>query len=76
MGKTPFILMLCFWLLLIFGSFGLFAPAHMTGKVTLLFCALSVALAFFLILELEHPFKGLITVSSDPIEQVLKQIAH
>ena len=43
---VPFVVVLVFWLCIIFASFGLFAPRNATV------CALSVAGAIFLILEL------------------------
>ena len=36
--------------------------------------ALSVAGAIFLILELDHPFRGLIQLSSEPLRRVLAQL--
>jgi hypothetical protein len=42
-----------FWLGIIFASFGLFAPGNATAIVTLVLCALSVAGALFLVLELD-----------------------
>jgi hypothetical protein len=44
--------------------------------VALLFCALSVAAAIFLILELDRPFEGLIQLSSEPLRRVLAQLGR
>jgi hypothetical protein len=52
-------------------SFGLFAPRNATIFVTLLVSAVSVAGAIFLILELDHPFSGMIQISSGPMRSAL-----
>lgn len=75
-AKLPFVVLLCVWLVLIFLSFGLFAPSHITGQLAILSGAVSVAAAVYLILELEHPYGGWIRVSPDPILHALSQIAH
>ncbi len=64
---VPFLVLLIFWLTITFASFGLFAPRHATVLVVLFVCALSVASAVFLILEMETPFHGLLKVSADPL---------
>jgi hypothetical protein len=72
----PFLVVLVFWLTIIFVSFGLFAPANATVVFTLFVCALSVAGAIFLILELDRPFGGLIQVSSAPLRDALVQLSR
>jgi hypothetical protein len=72
----PFLVVLVFWLTIIFVSFGLFAPANATVVFTLFVCALSVAGAIFLILELDRPFGGLIQVSSAPLRDALVQLGR
>jgi hypothetical protein len=67
----PFLVVLVFWLALIFASFGLFAPTNSTVIGVLLACALSVAGAIFLILELDRPFQGLLQISSAPLTNTL-----
>lgn len=71
---VPFLVVLVFWLVLIFVSFGLFAPRNGTVISILLVCALSVASAIFLILEMDGPFTGLIHISPDPLNYALSQI--
>ena len=63
---TPFLVVLLFWLTLTFASFGLFAPRNTLVFAVLFVCALSVASAVFLILELDSPFRGVLTVSQEP----------
>ena len=60
-----------FWLSMLFISFGLFAPRNVTAIVTLLLSAVSVAGALFLILELNHPFSGLLQIPSTPLRNAL-----
>ena len=70
----PFLILLIFWVTVIFLSFGLFAPANPTVVATLLLCAVSVAGAIFLILELDRPFEGLIQISSAPMRDALNHL--
>lgn len=67
----PFLAVLVFWLMILFGSFGLFAPENTTVIAAFVVCALSVAGAVFLILELDRPFEGIMQVSSEPLRKVL-----
>jgi len=69
--STPFLVVVVFWLSTLFVSFGLFAPRNATAIITLLVAAISVAGALFLILELDHPFSGLVQISSDPLRTAL-----
>jgi hypothetical protein len=69
--SIPFLVVVVFWLGVLFVSFGLFAPRNGTAIVTLLVAAISVAGALFLILELDHPFSGLIQISSAPLRNAL-----
>jgi hypothetical protein len=68
---TPFLAVLVFWMTLIFLSFSLFARLNATVFAFLVAVALSAAGALFLILELSHPFSGLIQLSSAPLLRVL-----
>jgi hypothetical protein len=64
---VPFLIVVLFWLTISFASFGLFAPRNTTVIAFLFVCALSVAGAVFLILEMEGAFEGLIKISPDPL---------
>lgn len=70
----PFLLIVISWLTVIFASFGLFAPRNVTVIAALFVCALSVAAALFLILEMDQLFGGLIHVSSDPVRDALARL--
>jgi len=73
---VPFLSILLFWLTVTFASFGLFAPRNATAITLLLVCALSVAGAVFLVLELDGPFDGLITVSPEPMKYALAHLGQ
>jgi len=70
----PFIVVLTFWLAAIFGSLGVFAPRNGNVMVTLAICALSVASAVFLIIEMDEPFAGFIRVPATVAETALDQL--
>ena len=74
--STPFLIVLVFWLSVIFAGFGMMAPPNPTTTVVLLLCALSVAGALFLILELDRPFEGLIQIPSTPLVNALAQLGQ
>ena len=74
--SITFLVVVVFWLTLLFVSFGLFAPRNATATVTLSLAAISVAGALFLILELDHPFSGLIQISSAPLRTALSVLGR
>jgi hypothetical protein len=59
------------WLTLLFASFTLFSPINPTGSAVLAVIAMSASAAIFLILELNHPFSGLLQISSEPLRNAL-----
>jgi hypothetical protein len=74
--STPLLIVVVFWLAIIFLSFGLFTPRNATAITALMASALSVCVAIFLLLELDHPFSGLIGISSDPMRNALKHLGR
>jgi hypothetical protein len=72
--STPMLVVVIFWLTIVFVSFGLFAPANVTVVATQLLCALSIAGAIFLVLELDRPFGGMIHISSAPMQSALEHL--
>jgi Protein of unknown function (DUF4239) len=74
--STPLLVIVVFWLAILFFSFGLFGPSNSTALAALLVAALSVSGALFLILELDHPFGGIIRISSKPVLNVLNHLAR
>ena len=72
--QWPFLGILIFWLAMIFASFGLFAPRNGTVIAVLLICALSVAGALYLIVQMDQPYSGLIKLSSAPLRAALSEL--
>lgn len=72
----PFLVVLVFWLAVTFASFGLFAPSNATVMTVFFVCAVSVASAIFLVLELESPFSGLLRVSPAPLLQAYEGLGR
>jgi hypothetical protein len=72
----PLFVILVFWLTVIFFSFGLFSPRNATVIVILLVCALSAAGSLYMMQELDHPTRGLITISSAPLRNALGQLGR
>jgi len=64
---TVFLFILTAWLAVTFTSFGLFAPHNGTVVAVLTLCALSVASAMFIVLEMDRPLDGFIRVAPDPL---------
>ena len=58
----------------VFASFGLFAPQNFVSVATLTLCAVAVAGAIGMVLELEKGFGGLIHVSPQPMRQAVAQL--
>jgi len=69
-----FLVVLTFWLTVLFIQFGLLAPRNRTALSAVFICALSMAGAIFLILELNHPLEGRIKISSAPMQKTLSLI--
>jgi hypothetical protein len=66
--------MLIIWLVVLFMSFGIFAPRNFTVVVGLIMTALAVSGAILLILEMYRPLVGLIQVSDAPLRAALAQV--
>jgi len=71
---SPFLVLLIFWLTGLFISFGLFAPPNGLVLTVLLICALSVASAIFLVLEMNRPLDGFIKASNAPLRKAVELI--
>lgn len=72
---SPFLVILAFWLIVIFFSFGLPAPPNLTIFAALLICSLSASAAIFLILEMNEPFSGLMMIPSAPLRDALPPLS-
>jgi hypothetical protein len=67
---------LIFWLNVIFVSFGLLAPNNKTVIGVLFVCALSVSAAIFILMEMNSPYKGFISVSAAPLRNALELLGR
>lgn len=72
----PLLMLVMFWFIIIFVSFGLFAPHNMTAIAMLFLCAVGIGTAIRMTTELQEPFVGLIRISSMPMIQALKVISR
>ena len=72
--SIPMLIILVSWLVVIFFGFSLVAPPNATTMLALVASAFSVACAIFLILELDHPFGGLIHIPSEPLMNLLTHL--
>jgi hypothetical protein len=73
---TPFYVILVFWLVVVFASFGLTAPRNVLSYTAIALGALSIASVVFVILELDTPFEGIIVASSQPLRSALDHLNH
>lgn len=70
----PFLVVVVFWLVVIFASLALFAPRNGTVYTIIFVCALSVATAMFLILEMDRPYQGVLQISNEPLVSALAEM--
>jgi hypothetical protein len=74
--SLPFYVVLAFWLVIVFASFGLSAPRNLLSYITITLGALSIASVIFVILDLDTPFSGVFMVSSQPMRDALAQLGR
>jgi hypothetical protein len=72
----PFLLVLVSWLTILFFGFGLFARFNVTVVGALFVGSLSVAGAVFLILEMNQPYGGWMSIPSTPLRDALTQMGR
>src|SRR5207244_10066519 len=70
----PLLIALVLWLVVIFFGFSLLAPVRASNTLALVAGAFSVACAVYLILELDHPFAGVIRIPSDSMVYYLRGV--
>ena len=73
---TPkaFVGLLVVWLVLLFASFGLFAPHNNIAALVLALSALAVAGAVAMFLELEQGFGQVIRISPEPMQKMVRSL--
>ncbi len=74
--STPFYWVLVFWLVILFGSFGLRAPPNPMIVAIIGLCALSVTAAVFVILDLDQPYGGLYGIPSAAMRNALADMTR
>ena len=74
-SPAVFVWVLLAWIVILFVAFGLYAPPNLVTVAALLVSALSIAGAIGLIVDLESPFSGLVTVSPAPMREALAEMS-
>jgi hypothetical protein len=74
--SKPLLIALLIWLVVIFLGFTVLAPANTTSTLALVAGAFSVACAVFIILELDHPFAGVVRIPSEPMIRTLDHLSR
>jgi hypothetical protein len=69
---NAFLIMLVFWLTILFGTFGLFAPRNATVAAALVLSAVAVSGGLELVLDMADPFNGIVRISSAPMRHALE----
>jgi hypothetical protein len=65
-----------FWLAVVFASFGLSAPRNLLSYLTVTLGPLAIASAIYVIVDLDRPFDGIFSVSSQPLRDALTQLGQ
>ena len=75
-GGVPsaFVAVVAFWLCLLFATFGLLAPFNWTICAIFFACSMSVSAAIFLIVDMDHPYMGIIHVSDQSLRSALDHL--
>ena len=71
---VPFFIVLMFWLVVIFASFSQLAEPSPIVIASILVFAISVSSALFLIVDLSHPFEGLMQISNHHLHMALPKV--
>jgi len=74
--SRAFLVVMVFWLIVVFISFGIFAPRNAIAIGSLCAAALAISGAIFLILQMYMPFNGLIKISAAPLRAALAQLGQ
>ena len=70
----PLLSVVTSWLVVIFFSFGIFAPRIPHVVLTLVICAIAVSAAIFIIVSMSSPFTGVLRISPAAVRDVLNQM--
>lgn len=70
------LIVLGIWQSVLFAGFGLLSPRNVTAAAVLVICMLSVSSAVFLVMELDHPFAGIVRISDAPLRTVITHLGE
>lgn len=73
---TPFLVVLTFWMTVLFFGYGVLSHSNRTVGIALCVCAMSVAGAVFLVVELSRPFDGIVRIDRDSLQDAVAQLGH
>ncbi len=62
------------WLVIVFFSYGLFAPKHVTAIAAMVLSAIAVSIAILMILEGRLPFDGLVPIPSGSLSEAVASV--
>jgi hypothetical protein len=65
-----------FWFVVVFASFGLFAPRNTISIAAIFLCSVGIGSAIRMTTELQKPFEGLIRTPSTPLTHALEIISR
>lgn len=72
----PLLILVMFWFVMIFASFGLFAPRNGTAITMIFLSSVAIGGAIRMTTELQIPFQGFIRISGAPLDQAVDVISH
>ena len=75
-SPLPLLVLVMFWFVVLFVSFGLFAPRNTTAIAAIFLCSVGVGSAIRMMTELQTPFHGFIHISSTPMTHALEIISR
>jgi hypothetical protein len=74
--STPLLVLLIFWFTATFTGLGLLAPLNRVVLFTMGLSVISISSAVFIMIALYEPFRGVLEISSAPLHEALKLLAH
>jgi hypothetical protein len=74
--QPAFLVVLVAWIVLIFVAFGYNAPRNATVVSAFFICAVALSACLFIIVEMDSPFDGVITVSSHAMRDALAHMSQ
>jgi hypothetical protein len=72
--QWPLVAVFVFWLVTVYFSFGVLTPRDGVLMAGLFLSALSLAAAVYLVIELDTPYQGLVSISSKPLQSAIHHL--